>query len=327
MSDNIQLTRSSGWQHLLGISCVILVLAAAQLAGIRQVYAFSMAAELTAGYDDNAPLEALPRGSAFTAYRFAWLQYVDFPDPDLEMELYGGGAYQDYFRLADNYQLNMGGVLSSSFAQGRLRPAILSELTFYRDELLVEDEHNGLLAGVRLEWLMTGRLTLELTQLWSWQDYGNPQLPWSGQKKGGQSGQGQGDTFPARDDFRQSTGVQGIFYLLPDLEATLSLEYATLSSSIAREEYERMGVQVAMAWFPAHGLEVSGYAAVGENDFNHTPDGDKREDSHQAAGLRLGYSMGRSKLFMNWTWQENDSSLTYEDYTQTVTLCGFSFSF
>ncbi len=278
--------------------------------------------ELTAGYDDNAPLAATPQGSAFAAYGLA-LQHVVPPSPEsLAVEWHVVAHYRDYFRLPDTGRLTVGATLHASLFQDRLQPAITAETTAYRDDMLPEEEHDEMLAAISMEWLISGRLTLDATQSWSRRQYRNPQP---------MLGQGRGFRLPApgrKDDHRRSE-VAATLFLTPVLQSSLVMEYATNDSSLVRESYHRRGWAFSLIWTPTDTTEIVASAALQRDEFQGRGDGRQRTDTNLAFAWRLSRILGRDdrQFFLEVTWRDNESTLSTETYRQTVSQCGLSWYF
>jgi hypothetical protein len=81
------------------------------------------------------------------------------------------GSYQNYTRVDDNYLLKARGELSRPVLGGRLVPALLMEVNAYRDDYVREDDRDQYLAGMRLSWIYSRRMTFSFEGTYSRLNY------------------------------------------------------------------------------------------------------------------------------------------------------------
>ena len=115
----------------------------------RPAGASQLVLQAAGGYDDNATLTDDPSGSGFGLYRIGLVRWIDASDAGLTSCLYLDGAYQDYFRLSDNYTIRAGGATEWPFSD-LLRPGVYYEVMVFRDTEFPGDDLTEFLFGGRL---------------------------------------------------------------------------------------------------------------------------------------------------------------------------------
>ena len=310
-----------------------------------QAAALDMAFEVAAGYDDNVTRSHDASGSGFGAYKISlgqpFLSKIKWLDGDAFMDV----SYQDYFRVSDNYQLKTGGLLACSLADGRVLPSLMYEAKFYRDDEVEWDEMDEHRLEGQLEWLMSGRFTINIQQAWAWQSYCHPvevqscgrsslTKPQCAMSQGGHAGggnpsghgnmTGKKQEIISRDDRLSQSGFRLTAYLSPNLEADVSLAHARLSSSVETESYRENSISLSMRWFPDDSWKISAMTSWKDADYPGSPD---RSDTGLALNLGVSCFINKYEIFVHAEWLDNDSSLDAESYRQVVTQCGVSLLF
>jgi hypothetical protein len=302
------------------------------------VQALETTFEVAAGYDDNVAEVTDGEGSGIIQYRARFGQSLlkDIKGPGLD--LYVDSEYSQYVDLENNYRLHAGVEFSTGPWHDRFRSSLFSEAVVYRDDLVMEDEHNTLFVGGNLQWIADARLTLSLQQTFSRVSYRNPvSLP--GQRiyaVGKGKGKGPGGQEPIVEDewvtFSQkdsvwSTEIMAICALGPDFETDLSILYRDSNSSNEYESYQEIGGYARMTWFYMEFLEafVSGYWS--KLDYDLAPESIERSDDVYGVSLGANWWVKGVKMFLQLDQTVNDSPVTGEDYKKSVALCGISHTF
>jgi len=303
--------------------------------------------EVSAGYDDNTVRTDKEKGSAFALYGLEMgKQFVLGKAWTLETLL--EASYQDYERVEDNYLLQGSAALSRSLAQGRVLASIITEANAYRDDLIDEDDRNEFMAGIQVNWVFSSRLSLNLRHTWRWLDYRNWARPFAVRGKGRTDGPPGPDNFGIyanpnfsidspdddlvtpfrpRDDRMANTGLSLDIFLPFSTTCTLHAGYTRLYSSLKIESYKQLQTGIGLVWKPADKWSVAVDGGWHRTKY-HKANGIFRQTNYtRFAGMQVSRFWGRLEFFGHVVWSESDSSLDFENYNQTVTQCGFSWSF
>jgi hypothetical protein len=325
--------------RLLDMKYVILFLAAGNLL-LSGAGATAMEAtlEVAGGYDDNVARVPAGEGSAMARYlALLWLPVTgnaDAPGLDLYLE----GMYCQYFSLDDNQQLRVGTEVYTAPWKDRFRAGLFGEATLYRDSLVAEDEHNTLLAGGVLQWMVDARLTLSLQQTFSKVEYKNPvSLPGlriytvgkgKGRGTAGRETIGEGEsTAVSQEDTVSVTEVMASYAMGPDFQTDLSFLYRDSNSSNDYESHQEIGGYAKITWFCTDFLDVFASGHFSTLDYETAPGGIARSDDAYGFGLGGNWWVGSAKLFANFDRTINDSPFSGEEFRKSVALCGVSFTF
>jgi len=290
---------------------------------------------LSAGYDDNLSQEQTAVSSAFTSHQIKLYQLLFSDISSAEGNIFIEGDYQNYSDVPDNYKLRGGLSFSFPLAKGRLLPSIFSEAAIYRDSFISEDERDEMLAGGAVEWLATGRFTLIVRQTWNWSDYKEPVILYTGSHASesgagkewshGHGGENQHQQSFSRDDRISSSEIEGKFFLSPTIETSLSAECNYLNSSAETESYLQNALYLSFLWKPHDMWEISAKSFLKNTDYDNPAL--ERTDKTFFISLGISCFIRNFEIFLQVENTENDSSLDIESYHQTVTQCGFLFSF
>ena len=131
----------------------------------------------------------------------------------------------------------------------------------------------------------------------------------------------------SRDDCLSSTELSLVYYMGPSVTATFTAEYQTNSSSVKGESYDSAGGYFAFDWKPEQNWRCILSLSAAKYDFDRDDLGKSRSDKIRAAGLRISRYLGAFELYARIDLTETDSDFETEDYRQTVTQCGVSWSF
>ena len=309
----------------------ILLLLVILLISEKQLLATEASVGLSIGYDDNIGRTPEPAESGFSRY-FLILSHSFFPDSYItNWEAYIGSEYQDYFKAEHNYKIYAETSLNFPFAGGCFLPEISYEGMIFRDNEQPEDSMNQHSLKGRFEWLPAPRLTVEIQQTFSYQNYsdgGEIQtggvFGGYGKMKGQQSLQQQ--TY-ARDDNLSSSDLLFTFHLSPDIDTGLMFSHGRRSSSMEKESYTENGLIFSLIWTQFGIWEISSTIGWRKADYDHAPYDMERQDTAWDISAGISRYIDKYELFMRIDWEDNDSSLEEELYSNMVTQCGISLSF
>jgi len=328
------------------IVCLVPLIALSLISAVRGE-ALDTSIELAAGYDDNVTSASAETGSGFTFYRTELAQQFFSDHPSIDSSIFVEGAYRDYFRVSDRYELKAGLSFDFSLMNGRLVPGLISEGLIYRDEFMEEDDCDEIMVGGRIKWSFSERVTLEVRQDWYWTDYSEPVViehdpgppdpgpgpgPGPGPMDPGHHGRMADDppslqeTVDLNERIR-STGVQLVVYLTPSVQADLLAEYDRMTSSIDADEYSENSLSLSLLWTPSDLWEISAMTGWEDIDYDHDPDNIDQTETAYNANLRISRFIEPFELFFKVEWTENDSPFDDGSYRQTVTQCGVILSF
>jgi hypothetical protein len=294
--------------------------------------------EVAGGYDDNAAEVSGGEGSAMARYlALLWLPVTGESDAP-GLEVYLEGIYCQYFSLDDNQQFRAGTDVYSAFWKNRFQAGFFAEVALYRDSLVVEDEHNALLVGGELLWMVDARLTLSLTQTFSRVDYQNSvSLPGrrvytvgkgKGKRAAGQETIDEGEWVTvSQEDSVGATDVIASYAMGPDFQTDLSFLYRDSNSSNDYESHREFGGYAKITWFCTEFLEVFASGYLSTLDYETAPGGIGRSDDVYGLGLGGNWWVGSAKLFVAFDRTENDSPVSGEGFKKSVALCGVSYTF
>ncbi|MGE0087725.1 MAG: hypothetical protein AB7S75_25215, partial [Desulfococcaceae bacterium] len=128
------------------VICVMLT-AFVCLIPVKPASALDTSLEFSTGYNDNVPKTPDAEGSAFCVYGLKLVQPLFSESAAADGKLSVQAEYEDYFSTGDNYRLQAGAELAWPLYEGRIIPGILSDVLFFQDDLLEEDERNEITAG------------------------------------------------------------------------------------------------------------------------------------------------------------------------------------
>ncbi len=308
------------------------------LVPVKRASALDTSLEFSNGYNDNVLKTPDAEGSAFCVYGMKLVQPLFSESAATDGNLTAEAAYQDYFSTGDNYRLQAGAELTWPLYEGRIIPGILSDVLFFRDDLLEEDERDELTAGAFADWLANPYLTLGIRQTWSWADYRNSADPCRSnllQQSENTGGKGMNSGHncnglsesQTRDDRMQTTGIHSTFYFSPELEAEILGEYIRNKSSADTESYKENALSVSLAWNPAKFWEISVLGSARHFTYEKDRRNEERKDDVFHAAVRVSRFVGKFEFRVQAQWTHNDSSDENEDYRQQVMQCGIGFSF
>ena len=309
----------------------ILLLFVILLASERQLMATEASVGLSIGYDDNIGHTHEPAGSGFNRY-FLILSHSFFPDSYItNWEGYIGCEYQDYFKAENNYQVYAGTSLNFPFAGGRFLPEVIYEGMIFKDNEQPEDSMNQLSLKGRFGWIPAPRLTVVIQQTFFYQNYSDmEEIKTDGVfggygKMGGQQHYQQ--QMYSRDDHLSSSDFLFTFHFSPDIDAGLMFSHGRRSSSIEKESYTENGLIFSLIWTHYGIWEISSTIGWRKADYDYDLDDIERRDTTWDIGAGISRFIDKYELFMRIDWEDNDSSLEEELYSNMVTQCGISFSF
>ncbi len=308
---------------------------------------FNGLAGISAGYDTNVSLSQEEKNSAFVLYR-AKLGFRIIPEnPAYESDIFTEGIYKEYFSLENSYRLRAGGYLTWTAAGGLLVPGIFAEISGYRDKLNPADEKDGVTLGAKLDWLASARITLEIQQILSWQNYINS-AEWYAHRDNPSPApifRRSALLFPSpsmpvytlsgaenqRNEMLSATHLRGIFYLSSDLKSEAFLEYIHSDFSISYESYIEKGFGVSLIWTPIEAWEFTPSAYWKRFDYDNASDSPwgniKRQDNERGIGLNISYFFKKFEIFAKIDLTDNHSDFGTETYRRTITQCGINWSF
>ncbi len=323
--------------------------------------AVDLITELTAGYDSNPALNDPSDSSLFSIYGLG-AGHAFAISEDLALDVSVEGRYQDYWSVRDNYSAQAGTELSHVLAGGRFLPSLVGEVAVYRDALIEAEERNWVMVGIRVDWILSPRLTLGFEQTFQWLDYLNRAKPFSGKGQGRQdgkggkggkdssgafphtgawhtslpvkaSGQGQSQLkqlYPARYNRLMVTGVDLDIYMLPSLTGRVYASYGDLNASLDMESYREIQAGAMLSWIAAAKWRVGIEVVWRQTEYNRVPDNItcvRRTNIAKSAGVQVSRFWGDVEFFWEAGWKAGDIPLDHESYTQTVVQCGLSYSF
>ncbi len=327
--------------------------------------AFDSVVELSAGYDDNAEMTRDARGSGFLLGAMRLSETLAYEQGLYTAGVYAEGQYQDYFRFEDRYSATAGGAARREFLDGLLAGELFCEASLYRDKLIPEDDFDGVSVGAGASWILSGQTEALLRQRFSWNDFRNKSTVyrWPAQSESGgmplepgfagdysdsgfagdygDSGLSGLDSVPegdmeppqpyasekSRDDCLSSTALSLVYYMSPSVTATFTAEYQTNSSSVKGESYDSTGGYFAFDWKPEQDWRCVLSLSAAKYDFDRDDLGRSRSDNVRAAGLKISRFLDAFELYARIDVTDADSDFETEDYRQTVTQCGVSWSF
>lgn len=295
--------------------------------------AFDMSLGTAMGYDDNVPKISEGKGSGFCLYQLNISQPLNINS--FNMELSAQGAYNDYFRLEDNYFINPGAQITFPLYNKQVIPGIFSDVLLFRDNYLNQDSKNEVSAGFFSQWLVSAYLTLGIRQTWQWSDYKEPlEMQMSEQEHGNQGKMGKNSGQPLKQDFAGSrddniskSALQGIYYFSPDIEAEFLFEHIRLNSSSIIESYKQNKISGFLIKNIEDRWEFSIIGSVGILDYESVPGRDDRQDTAWNAGVAAAYFLKSLEFRFQYEWEYNDSDEYNESFHKQVTQCGLIWSF
>lgn len=309
----------------------ILLLLIVLLISESQLMATEASVGLSIGYDDNIGRTPEPAESCFSRY-FLILSHNFFPDSYItSWEAYIGSEYQDYFKAENNYQVYAGTSLNFPLAGGRFLPEISYEGVIFRDYEQPEDSMNQHSLRGRFKWFPIARLTVEIQQTFLYQNYsGGEEIQTYGvfggyEKMGGQQSFQQ-QTY-ARGDHLSLSDLLFTFHLSPDVDAGLILRQGRRSSSMEKESYNENGLIFSLIWTQFGIWKIFSRIGWRKADYDHAPYDIERQDITWDISAGISRFIDKYELFMRINWEDNDSSLKEELYSNMVTQCGISLSF
>ncbi|QTA82190.1 Uncharacterized protein dnl_45610 [Desulfonema limicola] len=303
-----------------------------------QADALDLSLESAIGYNDNVPKISEKQGSGFSLYQVNISQPLKLNISTLETSIFAQGAYNDYFRVRDNYYLNAGAAFSLPLYNARIIPGIFSDILVFRDNFLEKDSKNELSAGISAQWILSARTTLGIRQTWQWSDYIEDTAPFPGfsphnentaenkYKMDKQPGPAD-NLLESRDDRIQTTGIEGIYYFSPELHADFLAEHTRVDSSIDIESYKENKISGYLVKTISSLWEFSLAGSFGHSDYKSIPGRNDRQDTTWNTQIRCTYFIKSLELRFQYQWEYNDSDEINESYHQQVTQCGLIFSF
>lgn len=292
-----------------------------------QAVAIDASIELSIGYDDNVTLSPDPTASGFTNYRTEF--YQNFLSDSLKTDFKGYfcAEYQDYFKAKNNYQFYAGTLLTFPLLEGRFRPEILYQGMIFRDKEQTEDSLNEHRLEGRFAWLPTARLSMEIQQTFRWHNYRNAEYFQAGRHKSFKGQHCYTKQTSSRYDHISSTGFLFNFYFTPEIDAELLFNHEQQSSTIKKESYHENGVSLSLFRIHRDIWEMSGTVAWRKANYDHTTSAGARRDSTWDIGAGISRLINKYTFFLRIDWEDNNSSLPEESYSNMVTQCGVLQSF
>ncbi len=300
------------------------LLTALLLANATPAAAVSGYLGLAAGYDDNPARSEQAVGSAFIGATARLSQDLELNESPLLLAWQAEATTRHYLRLADQHWADLGFTLFKPLLGGRLIPAWSLQLSSRRDELRRDESHDALLSGLDLEWLAGGGLTLLLRQQLAWQRYSD----WAQFSR--QSGRGRNSLHQPdehRHDLAEGTELHLLTYPGADLDLDFFIGRGSLSSNVAREEYQRLEGGAELRWRPRAALELRLAVNVGRDSFLHLHDQLRPVNRFLTGSIGLNWRFEPLELSLQISRRENRSNLAEEEYRQPVGLTFTSWLF
>lgn len=328
------------WMRGLLFCCLCLSLFGA--AGAMPAAAFEFSATIAAGYDDNPALTGQRTAAAKPLVDEAAIDGAVFAR--LAVELVHSLSLGDGFVLDGLAALTVTGYdgeggrqdggltvsLSRPLAGGLVVPAVLAGASWYRDELVPDQDVDEVWGGGEVAW--RGWARADVTA-----DLSFHRLSYDG--RGGHPGRrqawsrGRGPMHlelpdpGARDDMLFDTGVTVDLFLLPRLDGRLGLRYAELDADCDIDTYRQcagvagISVRAPRDWTLDLSLRCF---------FTRYPDRDPElSDDLVTWSIHAGAERpwGPVSLFVTGDWREYESSTDLETDSRLLTEAGVRWSF
>lgn len=302
---------------------------------IRTGLTLETSIQISSGFDSNASRRENSESSFFAHYDLSLEHSFFHSQNPVDLNGYFQGFYQDYFQLKDNYGVKVGGSIGVPLKNGLVLPRIIGEGFIFRDDLVKEDEKNEWMIGGDLRWHMSGRLTLDIHQTWTWIDYRLPFImvhQMSPQRHGRKEmvsliERPRGVQEIEQNDVLCSSSIDTIFYLTPALNTKISAGYGTLDSSVKTESYTITSFGFSANWSINDNWGVEGGFSWMFKSFDHIASMYDREDTIWTGWTRMSYQFSFVEMFIRGDWIYNASTLDQETYHRVITQCGIEFSF
>jgi len=305
----------------------ILIVLIANLISASQVLALDISMGFDAGYDNNVTQMPDALDSGFGNYKIRFAQPLTFSHPsllnNLDGEFFTLFQYKDYFAVRDNYRLEAGTTFSWPIFDKRLIPGIMSDIFFFRDNLIESDSRNEWGAGVFINWVTGNRLNFEL-----WHNQWRADYRQSIIYKGSNSGSGKGQSnnknlSKSRYDRIQITGLNGTFFCSSEFQTDVILEYSRIQSSVSSESSRGKTATAVLNWTPRKVWEVYFQGSAAKIDYENRVETPYREDKVTNICFGLSRYFQYVTLKISFERENNHSSLPDETYHQEVIQCGF----
>lgn len=298
---------------------------------LTRAEAINLFTDISIGHDDNVAESASKTGSGFADLK-AVLSHPFGNGGDAFRAVFSAtGEYRDYFDAGDFHAVGAGASVERGFGSGRWRAALAADGHIFRDDESPDDDRDEVALTATLDWNAGPRMTLSGWQTFGWADYKEPVVTGGGGN--GDMGMDESPDRPmektvqGRNDRFWNTRLLATAFLTPRITSAIGVEAGRRDSSADTESYDEIGLSAALVWNPLRQWEASVNAAWQRLDYDRAPRNLDRSDDTATIGLELRRSWDALVIYARMEYTTNDSPLPDEDYTKTVSQCGFTWSF
>ncbi len=321
---------------------------------VKDVFSMDSTISVSGGYDSNIGQDEHNNESFFSEYQFKSNFAKNLEKLDIETNLSVSSNYRDYFSYDDNYLLRLDLIFSRNFPKS-IKGELFLTSYLYRGDFLTDDENNTVGIGYSMTFYGLSYSEIYIDAGYYSREYKNDVMPFSGRSKksfndvesfssvisndshtkdNGSKGNGNGRggsklTEPEQriDSIIKTTaGLKKFFTSKINLE--FSIDYERLVSEIDLESYHSLGIKGEIIWMPANNIKFDLVSGISEAYYDKLINiTDTRKDQLYTLNLRTSYYFNKMELYVFYDYQQNNSPLKTEDFIQSVTACGISYSF
>jgi len=312
---------------------------------------FSMDLNISAsgGYDSNIAQNDEKNSSFFSEYQIKSNFEKKLNNLDIETNLSISANYRDYVSYDNNLLLRSDLVFSRDFPKF-IKGEFFVTSYLYRDDFIYEDERNTFGTGASLTFYGLSNWEFYIDTEYFFSGYINEVLPNSGSPRKSFSlakpicasqknshfdgddntnGKGKNAQEPHdRNDDIIKTRAGFVNFFSKHINFEFSIDYERLVSEIDLESYFSVGINTEIIWMPANNSKFDLVSRISDYYYDKFLNSDdNRKDQLYNLNLRASYFFNKMELYAFYDYQMNNSQLNEEDFIQSVTACGISYSF